>query len=627
MIGWWSPAASPVREPVAATELRAPAGTLAGEVLPDAQETRLAAVESPAPVARRRWVPYALAYAAYQALALAAWWHLLASGFANALPSGSADPGEEVWFLAWLPHALGDGVNPFFSHVVFAPSGVNLLSNTSLDLLGLVFAPVTLAAGPVATLDAASILAPALSALAAFALCRRYVRWQPAAFVGGLCYGFGPFLATDLRYAHLDLTWLVLPPLILLMVDELFVRHRWRPVRAGEVLGALVVAQFFVSTELLAVSALTAALALAVVAAARPASVGHHVRAAGRGIAATVAVAVALLAYPMWVVVAGPRHVVGPVWPSVGQISATLASTVQPHGELAGVAFVSGGNGSYLGVGLLAVLVAGAVAYRRSTRLRLALALMVLALLASLGYDLHAGTSNLHVPLPTAVLGHVPLLDSLVPERFGVMVDLFAGAALAIVLDHLVRRRGPAVAALAAAVALVPLALVPSWPYATTTLRQPPALASGLTGAPRLAVYPDGPGAAAQEMVWQAQDGFAFSLADGYAIVPGPGGRAVEQPRTDALWLVFAAGSVHRLRLPLTGQTVRSVRAAVRHDGIDDVIVLPGAAGSAVVRTAMASVFGPPARVGGGAAMWVTGRVGRAVHAVRRGRVDDVTMP
>ncbi|MGH2928647.1 MAG: hypothetical protein ACRDL8_10635, partial [Solirubrobacteraceae bacterium] len=387
--------------------------------------------------------PFLCAFALYLAISLAIWCQLLAHGLGAALPAGSADPAQEVWFLAWLPHALGAGLNPFFSHAVFAPRGVNLLDNTSMELLGLLLAPVTVTAGPVAALDVAVLLAPALSALGAFALCRRCVTWLPSAFSGGLCYGFGPFLTGDLRYAHLDLTWLVLPPLILCCLDALLVRGCRRPMVVGAALGILVVAQFFVSTELLAVTAVTAAAAAIVISFGWPRKVLPSLVSAWRALALAAAVTVAALAYPLWVVVVGPRHVDGPVWRHVGAIATSLAATVGPHAELSGVSYVSGANGSYLGIALLAVLAGGAVVLWRSTLLRVLLLCALVAYVLSLGYELHVGDGSVHIALPAAALGHVPLLDSLVPERFAAMVDLFCGLALAVIVDHIRRWERP----------------------------------------------------------------------------------------------------------------------------------------------------------------------------------------
>jgi hypothetical protein len=590
--------------------------------------------------------PFVWASILYLAMSLAIWWRLLAHGFGAVIPAGSADPAQEVWFLAWLPHALGAGLNPFFSHAVFAPSGVNLLDNTSTDLLGLVLAPVTVTAGPVASLDVAVLLAPALSALGAFTLCRRYVTWSPASFVGGLCYGFGPFVTGDLRYGHLDLTWLVLPPLIFCCLDALLVRGTRRPLRAGAVLGVLVVCQFFVSTELLAITAIMTVVLAIVMSVGWPRAVLPRLAAAWRGLSLATLIIVAVLAYPFWVVVAGPRHVVGPVWRHIGTIATSLTATAETHAELAGVAFVSGSNGSYLGIALLAVLAVGAVVLWRAAVLRVVVVAAFVAYLASLGYELHVGHRALDIALPAAVLAHVRLLDSIVPERFAAMVDLFCGLALAVVVDH-VRRwdrprspramptsgcpvsdRGtaaeaavgrsatPMLVALSLAVAafaLVPFVAVPHWPYEVTPIDRPAALArprlggaGGGGGVPVVAIYPDASKWVADEMVWQAQDDFSFSLPDGYAIVPGRGLHAVESPPLDALWLVFAAGSVGRLRVPLTRTTRGAVLGDLRALGVDDVVVVPGAEGSPSVERALREVLGRPAREQGGAARWRT---------------------
>jgi len=598
---------------------------------------------------RRTW-PYLLAFGAYLVIALAAWWHLLSGDFGAALPTGSADAGQEVWFLAWLPHALGTGSNPFFSRAIFSSSGVNLLDNTSMDLLGLLLAPVTVTAGPVASLDLAVVLAPALSALGAFALSRRYVTWSPAAFAGGLCYGFGPFLTGDLRYGHLDLTWLVLPPLILCCLDALLVRGTDHPIFVGGILGMLVVAQFFVSTELLALSALTAVVAAVVVSLDWPRAVLPRLASAWRGLAAAAGIVVLALAYPFWVIVAGPHHIVGAVWHHIGGIATSLAATVEPHAELAGVAFISGSNGSYLGVALLTVLLFGGVVLWRSGVLRVALSTALVAYIGSLGYELHVGHQALHVALPAAVLGHIPLLDSIVPERFAAMVDLFCGLALAVIIDHVrawdrprtsatpaaprtsatldpprdetsaaaSRPARPLLVALAVSVgafALVPFAALPRWPYAVAASPRPAAFAEPLPAgpgaggrpAPVVAIYPDTSSWVSEEMTRQAEDGFSFTLPDGYAIVPGPGGHAVESPPTDALWLVFAAGIVQRLHLPLARTTRIALVGDLHALGIDDVVVLPGAPGSEAVRHALGETLGRPLRAPDGAAVWHVG--------------------
>src|ERR687884_1641604 len=77
-----------------------------------------------------------------------------------------------IWSFAWWPHAILNGLNPFFSRVVYAPTGINLAWVTSVPALAIAFSPVTLLFGPSAAYNAAAVLLPALSAWTAFLLCR-----------------------------------------------------------------------------------------------------------------------------------------------------------------------------------------------------------------------------------------------------------------------------------------------------------------------------------------------------------------------------------------------------------------------------------------------------------------------
>ena len=59
------------------------------------------------------------------------------------------DADQITWFLAWMPYALGHGLDPFFSHSLFSPTGVNLGQNTAAPLLGLLTAPLAPFVGPI----------------------------------------------------------------------------------------------------------------------------------------------------------------------------------------------------------------------------------------------------------------------------------------------------------------------------------------------------------------------------------------------------------------------------------------------------------------------------------------------
>ena len=92
---------------------------------------------------------------------------------------------------------------------------MNLLANTAEVGLGVPLAPVTWLFGPIASSTWRSpAQPPPLPALAMFVLLQRWVSWSPAAFLGGLLYGFSPFVLTALTDGHLMLGFAAVPPLM-----------------------------------------------------------------------------------------------------------------------------------------------------------------------------------------------------------------------------------------------------------------------------------------------------------------------------------------------------------------------------------------------------------------------------
>ena len=69
-------------------------------------------------------------------------------------------------------------------------------------------------------------------------MARRFVSWWPAAFVGGLAYGFSPFTAATAN-AHLFLLFQAVPPLMILFVDRFFRSKDSSPLWSGVAIGAL----------------------------------------------------------------------------------------------------------------------------------------------------------------------------------------------------------------------------------------------------------------------------------------------------------------------------------------------------------------------------------------------------
>jgi len=355
----------------------------------------------------------AVAFGAYLALSIVLWWHVWSTHPTTVTICGCDDPSLSVWFLEWPAYALAHGHNLFYSTALFHPAGINLLSNTGLLALGVPLAPVTWLYGPVATLNVASTLTPALSALAMCWLLRRWVRWMPAAFAGGLVFGFAPMVFDNLAVAHLNVSFLALLPLIVACLDDLLVRQRRRPLFTGAALGLLVVAQFFVSTEVLVLVALLGAVGLVLLTAygalACRGELARRAPHALRGLGAAAGLAVVLLGYPLWFALLGPAHLSGLVWPSIKPGSGNLALSDLWHLSYlnpAALRLFAGYQGpslpelNYLGLGILVVLGVGVVVWWRDRRLWFFGSLGLAAAVLSLGVQSYWTPWRLLVGVP-----------------------------------------------------------------------------------------------------------------------------------------------------------------------------------------------------------------------------------
>ena len=158
---------------------------------------------------RRRIAASLAVVCAYLVLGLAAFWpdlpHMSGAIFSRAT---LGDPQLTLWQVAWVHYALEHGLNPFFSHAIFVPGGLNLGINTASPLLGLVTTPLAPFVRPVTILNLIAVIAMPISATAAFFVLRKWKVWLPAAAIGGLVYGFGPNMVGQNLDLHIELTFL-----------------------------------------------------------------------------------------------------------------------------------------------------------------------------------------------------------------------------------------------------------------------------------------------------------------------------------------------------------------------------------------------------------------------------------
>ncbi len=505
---------------------------------------------------RSRAVFTATVVVGYLVLGVIAYWPILPGTTHRLFYQADQDPAQTVWFLAWTAHTLVTGHNPFFTTAVNVPMGFNLAQAPAMPLLGLVGLPVTLAAGPVASTTMFMVAAMPLSAASTYAVLCRWRVWAPAAALGGLAYGFSPYMVNQ-GLTHLDLVFVPLPPLIVAALVKALTGPR-RPLLCGSALAALIVAQYFISAEVLALTAVMCAVGIAIVTAYCLERARDTIRIVARPVLSAFATALALtgaaLAWPLWYQFAGPIHYVGPanlvnnawfsdvldfVAPSPRQAVAPVLRSVGTRLSV----FAGAENGAYVGFALFAVLAFLVWRQRASWTVRLASGLGVISGVLSMGRYLVVDERASSVPLPFDILAHLPATDNILPIRFAFTTAACIAAVIAFGLDDLRERSSDRLAvpgrhrhAVASAFCLVSVVLVvtwlPTWPYPSQPVTVLPVAVTRVlpSGNPIILSYPYPVFPEDRAFLWQAGAQFSFRLLGVYGRVPGPDLRASTIP-------------------------------------------------------------------------------------------------
>ena len=474
---------------------------------------------------------------------------------------GGADVPYTIWFMRWVPFALAHGWNPLLTDYLDYPSGVNLMWNGLFPLPAILLAPVTMAFGPVVARNLLMTLAVGGSAFSAFVAISRYVAHRGGAFLGGLLYGFSPFMLAQ-SLGHLQLTVAFIPPLLLLALDDVVHTQRRSVLWAGLWFGALGALQLWSGEEMLATEALVAVIGVALLAALHPTAVRAHAPYAARAGAVAAATALTLAAFPLAVQFFGPQRVGGTLQPlniyASDLVNFVLPTRIQAFAPAAALQVTDQLTGNltewnaYLGIPLIALIAVMVTRAWHSAVLRLSAVLGLTVAILSMGITLHVGGTMTALPIPMlalafprvrhgvpgktmlftitaawAALALLPTVRNILPNRLMLYVFLFAGILLAMFVAWAARAvsaRRRLLGGLLVALALVPLA--PRLPFPSQAVTSPPfftAEAAHVLPAGAVAlVAPYARGGYADAMLWQADSGMAFRMPEGYAFVPGP---------------------------------------------------------------------------------------------------------
>ena len=599
-----------------------------------------------------RWWPGVVCCALYVVLAEALYGHFSSLGQGHMTGNINPDAIEQVWWLAWTAFALLHGHSVFFTQWQNYPAGQNFGVNGSMLALGVLFLPITKVFGPVVTWNIALRLAVAVSASSMCFVLRRWTTWWPAAFVGGLLYGFSAYMAPNEGY--LFLIFVPLPPVIFLLLHEILVRQQWRPGRTGVLLGVLCALQFFVWSEVLASTVVMGAIAVVLFLLVSRHQLAERRHYAVTAFAYSLGVGGLLLLVPVIYALAGPQSIRGTVQRSVNP--SDLFGAFVPSSQWLGTNGMTAmanqrflyATALYLGLPLVVALVSFAVFLRQRRTILFAGTLALAAFVLSLGPRLWVDGHPTPISLPFVVFENRPVVGALIPVRFALYTALFAAAMFAIGLDELRRRmmrsrrlawssprwrRVATVGALAAlsAVAVLPLAprhTQPSTPTNIPSFFTSEAVADIPAGSVVLAYpYPDSSGGLYTSphdiILDQAVAAMPFKLIGGWGWFPSSTGtqRATTGPavlKPESVQGIFDAaffGHATTQLDPLAKRNVTALREFLRKYDVQTVIASRSGAYPAAVTSYVSAAIGSPIETGGVTAWF---------HVKERLRADQV---
>lgn len=443
------------------------------------------------------------------------------------------DPTNYVWFCVWWPYALVHRLNPFFSHLIWVPVGVNMTWLTAIPLLAFLMWPVTASLGPVTAYNILCIASLPLGAWTAFLLCRHLSGSWWAALLAGYVFGFSAYALEKQTCGQLNLSAVFFEPLAVLIVARAI---------AGEItigrfiaaLAAVLVGQFLISVEVFAMITVFGAMAILLGWSFVPKESRGPIVRTFVPIAAAYAIAALVVSPYLYSMFAygAPR---GAVW-TLESFSADLLNFVVPSkaaalGVIPAFSRLSAGCASgqceanaYIGLPLILIVAAFAWRHwRRDPVGKLLVDSLIIICVLAMGPVIHFGGASL-LQGPGKILTRLPLLGKVLPARL--MLHAFLIVAIIVALWFSESRLSLSMKASLAAIVVISTMPNLSAAYWTSANNTPAFFSTDLyrryiTPGENLLILPYG--IRGNSMLWQAETGMYFNMVGGYSgpLLPG----------------------------------------------------------------------------------------------------------
>ena len=153
-------------------------------------------------------------------------WPLIAR-LGTLVPAGvGGDVWSHLWTFWWVKKSLAEGINPFYTSLLYFPEGVSLTTHNIAWVNIAIWLPLQAILGGYPAYSLIYVAIFALNGFAMYLLVREWTESLPAAFIGGVIFGFWPFTLSQSGHPNTVLVcWM---PLALLHLRRVLVKGRNR---------------------------------------------------------------------------------------------------------------------------------------------------------------------------------------------------------------------------------------------------------------------------------------------------------------------------------------------------------------------------------------------------------------
>ena len=356
-------------------------------------------------------------------------------------PSG--DPYFYAWFFNWWPFALSHHINPFYITYDWYPPGLNAAWLTSMPSVSLLFSPLTVSFGAQTTFNVVALLSPALAATSFFCLAFYLTNKFFPSLLSGYTFGFSSYMLGQLL-GHTQLYFVApLPCAILLFI--LRVNNRiGRKTFIGS-FSIVALFEFASSLEIFSTFSIMSLLSLIIFYAAGDRTLRTNLLNAVKDVAWSFVPFVLLGSPYLYYLLVGlhslPHQMAAATYFSTDILNFFLPTPVTRLGRtiFSSISAHFTGNyseeGAYLGVPLILILSHYVITLWNDKYTKPLSAILLAALIFSLGSYLHVNGVITHVPLPWILISKLPLMNSALPLRLALYTSLVSAVMLAMWLS------------------------------------------------------------------------------------------------------------------------------------------------------------------------------------------------